>query len=101
MEAKEAVVKMILEGYEYVDPEVRCKYAAALLRRAASTSHTSALQLLLDYAHLAKASDKCTGIQNVLWAAAPINNEAATRLLLDAGADPNHQPDRRKDPVMH
>lgn len=29
------------------------------------------------------------------------NNEAATRLLLDAGADPNHQPDKRKDPVMH
>lgn len=59
--AKEAVVKMILEGY--VDLEVRCKYAAALLRRAASTPHTSALQLLLEHAHLAKASDKCTGIQ--------------------------------------
>ncbi|KAF6227936.1 hypothetical protein HO133_007664 [Letharia lupina] len=97
--AKEAVVKMIPEGY--VDPEVRCRYAAALLRKAASNPHTSALQLLLEHAHLAKASDKCTGIQNVLWAAASVNNEAATRLLLDAGADPNHQADKRKDPVMH
>ena len=94
---QETVVNMILEGY--ADPEVKRRDVAVVLGEAVWHKDTSLLQLLLGHVHIAETVDEA--IQSALRRAASISNESATRLLLEAGADPNQRPEGYRDPIMH
>ena len=93
----EGVVKKILEGY--ADLERRRRIAAAVLPEATQhISNTSVLDLLLENAHVVKGDND---LQDALWEAVRSCNESAIQLILDAGADPNQQPDKCQIPILH
>lgn len=94
---QDTVVNVILEGY--ADPEVKRRDVAVVLGEAVWHKDTSLLQLLLEHVHIAENVDEA--IQSALRRAASISNESATRLLLEAGADPNQRPEGYRDPIMH